>query len=142
MFGWSSAVPRLLATLQCESTEHMRARWNARIEGKSVLQGERTFLIDSFRPQIARRFQFRHPFVAQMSRFCAIRGTRAYFHLICCSLDRSQKKRTCCGPRSNKCMAKLESLGDLRPKRLFSTCSFALEHRTYAITSNFAVREY
>ena len=72
------------------------------IEGESLLQGERTFLIDPFRPQIARRFQFRHPFVAQMRRFCAIRGTRAYFHLICCNLDRTEKKRTCSGPWNEK----------------------------------------
>ena len=78
----------------------------------------------SFRPQIARRFQFRHPFVAQMSRFCAIRGTSAFFQLICCNLDRTDKKRTCSAHLSNKWMPEMESLGDLRSKTLCPTCLF------------------
>ena len=35
-------------------------------------QSERTCRKGCSKPKIARRFQFRHPFVAQISRFCAI----------------------------------------------------------------------
>ena len=104
MFVWleqrSDAITSNFAVREYLNTG---ARWNARIEGESVFRGERPCRKECLRPQIARRSQFRHPFVAQMSRFCAIRGTRAYFHLICCcNLDRTDKKRTCCGPRNKK----------------------------------------
>ena len=58
------------------------------------------------------------------------------------NLDPTDTKRTCSAHLSNKWMPEMESLGDLRFRKPFLTCSFALEHRTYAITSNFAVREY
>ena len=90
-----------------------------------TISSERPCRKECFRPAIARRFESRHPFVAQMSRFCAIRGTRAYFQLICCNLDRTDKKRTCCGPRSNIWMPEMESLGDSTPKRLCQTCLFS-----------------
>ena len=89
-----------------------------------MFQGERPCQEECFRPAIARRFQFRHPFVAQMRRFCAIRGTRAYFQLICCNLDRTDKKRTCSAHLGNIWMPEMESLGDLRSKTLCPTCLF------------------
>ena len=75
-------------------------------------------------PQIARRFQFRRPFVAQMSRFCAIRGTSDFSQLICCNLDPTDKKRTCSAHLGNIWMPEMESLGDLRSNTLCLTCLF------------------
>ena len=77
-----------------------------------------------FRPGIARRFQFRHPFVAPMSRFCAIRGTSDFSQLICCNLDPTDKKRTCSAHLGNIWMPEMESLGDLRSNTLCLTCLF------------------
>ena len=94
-----------------------------------MFQCERPCRKECFRPQIARRVQFRHPFVAKMSRFCAIHGTSDFFQLICCNLDRTDTKRTCCGRHSRNQMPELESLGDSRPKRLCQTSFFSRRYR-------------
>ena len=87
-----------------------------------MFQCERPCRKECFRPQIARRVQFRRPFVAQMSRFCAIHGTSDFSSFICCNLDPTDKKRTCSAHLSNKWMPEMESMGDLRSKTLCLAC--------------------